>query len=364
MDGSRLAHWETRMVDSYAMRPADLAVFRILYASYVLVSVVPVAAWLPRAPQAFFNPPIGPAALFTSPPRAEVLIGLNALLAWFAAMLLVGWRTRLASIGSGLTLMVLDAWAYSLGHISHDILLVIAPLVLAFSTWGRAWSVDGAGESPNTRNNTAAGPMCLLAMLVAFAMLTAGWAKATHGWLDPRLKCTFGHLVYHYMFIGRETWGARWAFHLQSGVWWKSLDWATVALELGFFPAVLSRRAFSLMLAIAAIFHLGVLLLFNISFASNVIVYGAFVRYAQVVGIRTLSFDARGCRGKAAVIFTAALAVGLVGALGKHSVATILTLPADDLIVWAGAITGVVFLAQRSFVPFYRNRLCSPGFPA
>jgi hypothetical protein len=184
-------------------------------------------------------------------------------------------------------------------------------------------------------------------MLVAFAMLTSGWAKATHGWLDPRVKCTFGQLVINYMFIGRETWAARWAFRLESGVWWKALDWATVALELGFFPAVLSRRAFCLMLAIAAIFHLGVLLLFDIPFAYNVIVYGAFIRWTQVLGIRTLSLDARGCRERTAVIFTAALAVGVVGALGKHSVAAILRLPADDLIVWAGAITAVVFLARR-----------------
>ena len=177
--------FEARAIKSYALRGADLAIFRILYSSYILVAVLPVAIWLPHAPKAFFNPPISLAALFTSTPPPSVLFVLNLLLSLFASMLLVGWRTGVASAGTGLILLTLDSWAYSLGKINHDILLVITPLVLGFSSWGRSLlrrrlhaaqpHLPGTGRSCSDR---AASPAR------GVAMFTAGWAKAATGWLD------------------------------------------------------------------------------------------------------------------------------------------------------------------------------------
>jgi hypothetical protein len=104
---------------------------------------VPVAAWLPLAPKAFFYPPLGPASFFTATPSGNVLLGLNLLLTALVSLLLIGWRTPLASVGTGVTLLILKTFEYSLGKIDHDIFLVIVPLLLAFSGWGRALSIDG-----------------------------------------------------------------------------------------------------------------------------------------------------------------------------------------------------------------------------
>jgi hypothetical protein len=363
--GNFLRRSERRLIESYALSARDLAIYRMLYAAFVLVAVVPVAVWIPSAPRAFFNPPIGPAALFTNVPPSGVILGLNLLLTLFAALLFVGWRTTLASVGTGLTLLALDSWRYSLGKIDHDILLVVAPLVLGFAGWGRALSVDATRRS-TTDTSEARGteaeawPVALFALLVGFALFTSGWAKATTGWLNPDLKCTYGHLATNYLVTGRETWAAKLALPIQSDWFWKGADWATVALELAVLPAALRRRSFCLVLALVTIFHVGVMLLFDIPFRVNVIAYGAFVRYTDLpllasLGARPLS------RKGALAAFVAACACGLTGTLlGSGLVGNSL----DEVIVGIGGLMGIVYLLRtwvRWCGGFLSDRLPTSG---
>lgn len=349
MTSSAHQAFEARVVESYTLRPKDLAIFRILYASFVLVAVVPVAAWLPKAPQAFFNPPIGLAALFTSFATSGVLICLNLLLSLFAAMLLVGWKTGVASAGTGLTLLALNSWAYSLGKINHDILLVITPLVLGCSVWGRALSVDAVSRSPAAREREGSVPLALLALLVGFAMFTAGLAKVTTGWLDPEFRCTYGHLVVNYRFTGRETWAAKLALGVDWDWFWKLADWAPVFMELAFLPAAIHRRSFCLILAVASLFHLGVLLLFDIPFGVNLLAYGAFVRWTELPLLRTLSRVAtHHSRPMTTFAFLAAFAVGLAATLGGRAANVALHFPLNSVVVWLGAAFGVGYI----FSPF------------
>jgi Vitamin K-dependent gamma-carboxylase len=347
LTGSWLKRFETRVIESYALSARDLAIYRIVYAAFVLVAVVPVASWVPAAPRAFFNPPIGPAALFTHLPPASLMLGLNALLTLFAALLLVGWRTGLASAGTGLTLCLLDVWRYSLGKIDHDILLVLAPLVLGFSGWGRALSVDAAKQPApeGSHPNAEAWPVALFALLVAFAMFTSGWAKATTGWLNPKSLCTYGHLATNYLVTGRETWAAKIALSIHSPWIWKAADWATVALELAVLPAVVRRRSFCLVLAVATLFHVGVMLLFDISFRVNIIAYAAFVRFGRLPLWRP-AVDADQLWRKAA---PALLVVsGAWGLVGTFFGAGLLRGPLDEIIVATGGLVGAVYLLRAA----------------
>jgi hypothetical protein len=344
LTSSRLRTFEAWCLESYALRAADLAAFRVFYASFVLVAVVPTASWWPLMPRAFFNPPIGPAAIFTAPPPPSVLLGLNALLSLFAAMLLVGWRTGVASAGTSLSLLALDSWAYSPGYIVHDILLVVTPLVLGFSAWGRALSVDAARCPSPDREWAEAWPVALLALLVGFAMFTAGWAKATTGWLDPEFRCTYGFLLLNNRVTCRETWAMEWALRVDSDWFWKVVDWLAVAMELAFLPAAVHRRSFCLILAVASQFHLCVLLLFDIQFAPNILAYGAFVRYTEFPLLRIPVKPSPFPGPKPAIAFAAALAVGLAGTLEGRAVANVLHIPLNEVVVWSGAVVGAGYL--------------------
>jgi len=329
---------------SYGSKVGDLAIYRVLYASIVLLSEVPVASWLPLAPKAFFFPPLGPAAFFTGTPPASVLLGLNVLLVIFAAMLIVGWRTTLASMGTGLTLLILKAWAYSLGKIDHDIFLVVVPLLLAFSGWGRALSIDARRLPPPEDAPVAQLPLALLALVVGFAMFTAGWAKVTSGWLDPSVPATYGHLAKNFFFTGRETFAGRMALQVDSGWFWKAGDWAAVTLELGFLFAAVHRRSLCVWMALATLFHLGVLLLFDIPFPTNPLTYAAFVGYTAVPAFRSLHLEGRASARSWWLVLAAAVALGSVATLRGQSIANALRLPLEDVIVWAGAAGGLWYL--------------------
>ena len=329
---------------SYGSKVVDLAIYRILYASFVLLGEVPVASWLPLAPKAFFYPPLGPAALFTGTPPASVLLALNVLLLIFVAMLIVGWRTTLASVGTGLTLMILKAWAYSLGKIDHDIFIVVVPLLLAFSGWGRAHSIDARYLPPPGNDPVAQLPLALLALVVGFAMFTAGWAKITSGWLDPSVHATYGHLVQNYFFTGRETVAGGMALQVDSGWFWKAGDWSAVALETGFLFAAVHRRALCVWMALATLFHLGVLLLFDIPFPTNPLTYAAFVGFTAVPAFRSLQLEGKASTRSWGLVLAAAVALGSVAVLRGQSIAKALHLPLPDLIVWAGAAGGLWYL--------------------
>jgi Vitamin K-dependent gamma-carboxylase len=338
---------ESRMYQSFAARPVDLAVYRVLYAACVLLQVVPTAAWLRHAPRAFFSPPIGLAALFTSFPAPFVITGLNALLALFVGMLLVGWRTSVASLGTGLTLLVLKSWEYSLGKINHDILLIIVPFVLAFSGWGDAFSFDAARYDRGDRARS--WPLALLALLIGYGMFTAGWTKLSSGWLDPQTLSTYGHLLNNYRATGRETLAAARALRIDSFVLWKAGDWAATLLELSFLAAIVNREIFCVVMALATVFHLAVWLLFDISFWWNVLAYGAFVRYSELfpplIGLAT---DKPVATRSLKAAFAVPFSLGSIATWFGAPLTSILHLPLDGVILVGGAVAGTVSLFNRA----------------
>jgi hypothetical protein len=344
---------EARIVESYTPTILDLGVYRIGYATFLLVAIVPTAAWLSHAPSAFFNPPLGLPAVLTGYPPVNVVLAGNILLSLFAAMLLVGARTTVASIGVATTLLLLNACSYSLGKINHDILLVIVPLALASAGWGGALSVDAARRPP-PRQCGAGAPMLLLALVIGSAMFVAGWSKASSGWLDPELRCTFGNVVQFYVAEERPAWAVPWIFRVESGWFWKFADWFAVGLELAFLPAALHRRSFCLVLALATIFHLGVLALFDIQFSWNVVAYGAFVRYGQAPFLRNLQKVRPLGKRAALVLFGVALALGIAATLCGEPIADALRVPVHRLVVCAGAAVGAWYLLmplRKSVLP-------------
>jgi uncharacterized membrane protein YphA (DoxX/SURF4 family) len=260
----------------------DLAIFRILFASFVLVWSGPWSHLAAR-PGKLYDPPPGPMMLFRELPDAWFLdaLGFDTTLA--AGFLLVGLWTRLASASVAVTIMLEQGFSNSFGKIDHQNLLFIVPAVMVFSAWGLALSADSRRAGSGTKDQPAQWPLRLLAFMVGIAFVTAGYEKLRGGWLSLDSHATQGILLRRFIVKGHDEFLAPYFAQLTWGPFWEMLDWFTVLLELGLVFAVLSWRAFRVALAVTAQFHLGILLMMNITFFGNILAYGAFVRWQQLL---------------------------------------------------------------------------------
>ena len=132
------------------------------------------------------------------------------------------------------------------------------------------------------QGETNAWPLSLMALMVGMAMMTAAAPKAASGWLDPRVHATQAHILLNVFVTGRSTWLAKHMLDVNSGVFWKFIDYATVLIEASFLLAVIRRRAFRVVLALACFFHLGIALSMEIVFTPNIMAYAAFVEWSAL----------------------------------------------------------------------------------
>src|SRR5215467_14019680 len=267
---SRLAFRE------YAASSEGLALYRILYATAILLMGLPKGLWIPLYGNAFFRPPFGFTWFLDQgvPPEWFFLV-LNAAATVSAIMLLTGYRTRIASLALFVTLLSLNAWRYSFGKIDHDLLMIAVPLILAFSGWGDRLSVDSlAGH--RVRFYTNSPWLLLLAVVTSVMMFTAAIQKVPTGWLEPHTQASWGHFVSSYFVLGSKNPVSAIALGLRIPWLWKCIDFAVVVLEAAFLLTVASRRWFRITCALACIFHFSAAILMHIAFWSNVLAYAAF----------------------------------------------------------------------------------------
>ncbi|HKQ60100.1 MAG TPA: hypothetical protein VJS92_02370 [Candidatus Polarisedimenticolaceae bacterium] len=272
------------MFEEYRTPAASLAVCRILYAACILGIYLPQHLWIARFPDSFLNPPYGFTIFFAGFPPAAYFVALNVLAVFAGVGLLVGYRTRACAVGLALLLLAGNAWAYSFGKINNDILLVVIPLVLQFSGWGDAYSLDARRGRPVDPSRNA-WPLALLALVVGCAMLTGAQPKAASGWLDPHTHAVRGHLLRNAYVVGRMNPLAALMLRVQSGAFWEAFDDATVLLEGALVFAVVRRGAFRTVCALACLFHLGIALTMEIAYWPNPLAYAAFCDWS-VLGSR------------------------------------------------------------------------------
>lgn len=278
----------------FGMLPADarsLGIYRILVGAYVVLFIAPVVRF-PSFPGSFFAPPLGPFRLLLAPPPGWFFMLVSAAISVSSVALLVGYRTTAASLATGLLGILAYGFVYSFGKIDHNYILVfVVPIVMSASGWGSFYSVDGLRR--RSHRAVEAWPTSLLALLLGFMMLSAGFPKLLTGWLDPSTHAAQGHFVVNYL-SGRHEFLAPYFLHVQSGVFWEVFDDATVVFEMGFALAILSRTSLRLFCAVAVLFHTAILLVMNIDFTPNLVAYAAFVDWPDVLRrLRPPSFSAR-----------------------------------------------------------------------
>jgi hypothetical protein len=332
-----LDEWMFRSFDASA---DDLGIYRIGFAAFALLTLVPVAPWLGDVPPILFRPPAGIPSLFSGFPAPGLLLAVNAVALTLLVLLGLGWRTPWVSLATTAVLLLLKSWEYGTGKINHDILLVMTPALLAGSGWGNARSLDAASRRYLSSGDGAAWSLALLGCFIGMAMGSAGGMKLISGWLDPATHATYGHLVVNNLGVGRGTWLASRLMLTDASVVWEVADWAATVLELSFVLAMFRQRWLRLALAAACLFHLGVWLLYDIVFAQNPVAYAAFMGYEPVRRRLGRWMDRPGW-----VIGATGVAAALGFAVGAPA-ERVLRLQLSEIVLVCAAVVGGVHLVR------------------
>jgi hypothetical protein len=295
----RVDRW---IFESHPATPESLSLFRIGYAVYVLAIAMPYATWVSGMPDAVWDPPSGPLQLASGFPPAAFLHAATLLLSVSLFALLLGYRTRVASLATGALLVLVIGFEFCFGKIDHNRhLMMVVPVALAGSRWGARYSVDAArGErSPADGSWTLAW----LALWIGLYFMTGGAAKIAGGWL--RLDT---HATQYYVARAGSL-----APDALPGPVWELADWGAVAFETGFLLAIASLRTTRIACCLAILFHVAMLGWVRIQFAEMVVVYAAFVAWDQLPGARRIGEGFRSAAARLAR--TAPLVVAAAGAV-------------------------------------------------
>ncbi|MEX0780787.1 MAG: HTTM domain-containing protein [Balneolales bacterium] len=282
--------------NSFQVTPESLGIYRILFALFTILVISPGHSvytqfdLLSNFPDSFFDPAPGPMMLFSGiPPEAFfncLLLALNISL----IALLVGYRTFWASLSTGVLLLVGLGFSYSLGKVNHTLPYSVLPIILMWSNWGAGYSWD-AYYNLDKQPKVESWPLTLLILIVGFMFFTAGFPKILGDWLSFDTLATRGHLFNQYFVSGRMDLMAGWFITLEARWFWLMLDYLTIIFEVGFLIAILHPVSARIFLVIAVFFHAGTMLMLNIAFANNIIVYGAFVNWKNMLPAMKFNFN-------------------------------------------------------------------------
>lgn len=279
----KISEWAINWTSVTAEGLAMLRIFTSLFILFFLIPGYGVNhySWLASLPSDLFSPPPGPMMLFDSFPSLSFFLFINGILILSLAGMLAGYKTRLSSVVAGLTILILQGWVYSIGKTNHEILIAIVPLVMAFSNWGKAYSVDSY-LNRNIHIDMQSWPIPFLAVIIGFMMFTAGFPKILGGWLDPGTQAAYGHLLNQYFIKERTAFLAEYLVQFGHPVFWEILDWATILFETCFIAAVFKKKWFNLFICFAVLFHFFTMLSLNIAFVPNFLGYALFLNWDRI----------------------------------------------------------------------------------
>ena len=263
-----------------------LGLMRIFSSLFILFFLIPGEgishfAWLSTMPADFFSPPPGPMMILDQFPPLAVFQTIHTILLVSLIAMLVGYRTKWASILTGVSILMLHGLIFSVGKINHEILIAVVPAAMAFSNWGGRFSIDSIRKE-RVGNEPESWPLLLIAILIGFMMFTAGFPKILGGWLDPSTQATYGHLLNQFFVKERQDLLAEFFVQYDNVFLWEFLDWATILFEVGFLLSVYKLKWFRMFLCFAVLFHFSTMMSLNIAFLPNFLAYALFLNWDRI----------------------------------------------------------------------------------
>ncbi|MGB3780025.1 MAG: hypothetical protein WA960_16800 [Tunicatimonas sp.] len=236
----RLDAW---VANEYRLPAGALGGFRVLYAGYILFVVgAPEFRWIAQHSSLFFDPPaVSIANLFHDFPGYYFFLVIDTLVVVLLVFLLFGFRTRLTSILLATVMLIGFSFYHSFGKINHDtLLMVITPLLMAFSGWGSRYAVDQSSPRPRASGENY-WPVATLAFILGFAMFSAGFPKLIedgslrNGWLSLSTQAVKGYaIMYQHDDLAGNYLAPLFLEHAGDFVW-ETLDWVAVIFEIRIF---------------------------------------------------------------------------------------------------------------------------------
>jgi hypothetical protein len=272
---------------SFYTHPKHLAIYRVLYCTLLITFVgLPSFTWINSNLNLFFDPPaISISNLFSGFPSANFFFLLSIINLISFALMFLGITSKSASIVFTVSSILGHNFWYSFGKIDHLLIWYSLPLFLCFAGWSDYYSItnkQGRGILTEEKKQRIGFILSLLALLIGFTMFTSGVQKIMGGWWKWDREAVRFHLISNYFTLQRTDFLAGFFLHLKSHVIWKFFDYAALIMELGFIVAVFRKAWFQLFLLSAFVFHVLVLLMFNIAFFSNVIAYMIFLNWDSI----------------------------------------------------------------------------------
>lgn len=276
----------SRAARSYRPDERFLAILRMAYGLWAILMPVDLL-WMASVPDGFVNARPGLFAFVDSVPPIGVLVAISAMRFVLAVLLVLGVFTLPVSVLLTAVMITASGLAYSFSKVDHFILFELVPVFLAFAGWGRTWSIDAwivRRRGRPTRESDGL-PVLLFALTLGWGMLTAAIPKIRGGWLDPSRQATRGYVASDVAIGDKPGPLGEWLLPLDSDLFWKALDYATIAAEGLLILLVLTPLLYRLWLVLLACFHIGVYLTLGISFADYILVYAVFFSPAVMWGV-------------------------------------------------------------------------------
>lgn len=265
-----------RKIASTTLEKGTIEAYRYFFVLIYLGLFLSPSTWIHQMPDALFNPPrLSIAMFFAGFPDQKVMIILKSLI--IITILLIGFRyqTQIAGIVFIICHVISSSLTYSFGKIDHGILLPCALLCFSLNDWTTYKDINDS----KIRYKLPIPSETLLAIFIAFGMLTAGFEKGIH-WIDFDINKSgfLGWFYQGYYVLGRTELLAPYVFNLPD-IFIECLDYFVVLFELSPFLFLFSGKIklWRMWILIACFFHLVNTLLLNIPFKAHILVYLPFI---------------------------------------------------------------------------------------
>lgn len=264
---SKIYNW---VFNSFPVSREFINAYRVFYCLFLLI-LDPVIDfnWIATLPNSIYSPPISLLSFTENLPPLWFFKCLTYCANFTLFTLLFGIKIRTSSIVFTCCMLLGKNYESSFGKIGHDAIIYLIPLILSLIDWHK--------QENKEEENTPSWPLTLLCVLFGFSMFTAVFPKFITGWLNPSSKITYNYIQQYYYVYQWKGLLTEHFLTIQSHVFWKLVDYTTLTFELLVFTAIFNKRIFRYSLIACLFFHLNVILLLDINFLENIVLYALFI---------------------------------------------------------------------------------------